>query len=386
MFSKYLTLIITAMTIGSTSAHEPTIVKLTPPLVSQETISQEIFCDRPMREGKFNISLDQQNGKTIVHCYGHGGSGWTTLFGSVNKAIQLFLETNPDKSSPIHVIGSGCMGLTTAAELSRLGYTVEKISTRSIYDNPSWRAAGFFALVSVKTSPEEQENLNNIGLDTFLTYQSINTGEHPYISKDAVRYLPVYCSSQTDAGVENLELAGLIPPREYVTIDFGNGTVHPEYVKYLTFFLDTTRLMRELTDEVNRLNIPIEIREINSFDDLPETIIFNCSGLGARDLNHDNAVIPVRGHLLTLNELSGSEHMDYMIYTKVKQDENDEYIYLFPKGISITPDKTSGIHCFGVLGGTFLPNMDHLSSDEQEAINQKEFNKLLERTQKFFQG
>nr|MBA3816188.1 hypothetical protein [Parachlamydiaceae bacterium] len=131
-------------------ANEPKIVKLIPPQICNETVSEEIVCTRPMREGKFNISLEQKNSKTVVHCYGHGGSGWTTLFGSVSKAIDLFQETQPSKAKPIRIIGSGCMGLTAAIELSQLGYQIAGISTKNLYDLPSWRAAGYFALVSVK--------------------------------------------------------------------------------------------------------------------------------------------------------------------------------------------------------------------------------------------
>ncbi len=85
-------------------AVSPQVVKLEPPQLSSQTISEEIVCTRPMREGKFNISLENYNGKTVVNCYGHGGSGWTTLFGSVNRAIKLFTTTNPPINTPIRVI------------------------------------------------------------------------------------------------------------------------------------------------------------------------------------------------------------------------------------------------------------------------------------------
>lgn len=367
-------------------ANQPQIVKLVPPQISNETVLQEITCTRPMREGKFNISLEQESKKTIVNCYGHGGSGWTTLFGSVSKAIELFQKTAPNKAKPIRIIGSGCMGLTAAIELSRLGYQVAGISTKSLYDSPSWRAAGYFALVSVKTSPEEQAELNEIGLNTFLTYQKIDSGTHPYIAKEAVKLLPVFCSIDTEAGVEDLEARGMIPAREYVSLDFGNGVIHHDYVKYMTYFMNTTTLMRQLNAEAERLKIKIELKEIKSFDDIAEEIIFNCSGLGGRELNSDGNMIPVRGHLITLNEASGSAHMDYMIYTKVKQAGKEEYIYMFPKNISVTPECTQGVSCMGVLGGTFIPNVDKLSAVDQEKLDKVEFKRLLDRNSEFFQG
>lgn len=364
----------------------PTVVRLTPPQISQSTLSEKIVCTRPMRNGKFNISLEQQGNKHIINCYGHGGCGWTTLFGSVEKAIDHFLKLNPSKDTPIRILGSGCMGLTSAIELTRMGYHVEGIYTKEFFLIPSWQAAGYFAFVSVKTSPEEQENLNQIGLNTFRVYQSIDKGEHPYISKEAVRYMPVYCSSETESGVEDLEAKGMIPAREYVTLDFGNGVQHPGYAKFMTYFLNTTTMMRQLKTEVDRLGIKIEKHEVKAFEDVNESILFNCTGLGSRELNNDDLMVPVRGHLVALNDSSGTEHMDYMIYTKVKQEGETEYVYMFPKTVCVLPENTSGVSCVGVLGGTFLPNIDSLSKEEQAAVDKKEFKKLLDRNSEFFLG
>ena len=122
------------------------------------------------------------------------------------------------------------MGLCTAIELDQLGYNVVGITTKSRYDNPSWQASGYFALVSIKTSPEEEEHVNKLGLDTFLTYRKIHEGKHPYIPEDTVRFLPVYCSAETDSGVSDLEARGLIPPRKPVTLDFDNGVVHENFM------------------------------------------------------------------------------------------------------------------------------------------------------------
>lgn len=362
------------------------VVKLIPPKIDESTISERIVCTRPMRDGKFNISLENDSGKTIVNCYGHGGSGWTTLFGSVYKAIDLYENTHPNKKTPIQIIGAGCMGLTCAIELHNRGYNVVGITAKELYNIPSWSAAGYFALVSVKTSPEEQEDLNEIGLNTFLTYQKIDQKEHPYISKEAVRFLPVYCSTDTESGVEDLEARGYIPPKELVALDFGNNVVHHNFYEYKTYFLNTTNLMKQLHTKVKKLNIPIKIKTINSFADIKQGVVFNCTGLGSRELNKDELMIPVRGHLVTLNDLSGSDHMDYMIYTKVKQDGKDEYVYLFSKDNSVTPKHLDGIPCRGVLGGTFIAHADKLSPQESAELDKIEFHKMLDRNSQFFLG
>lgn len=368
------------------SQHWNHIIKLKPPRISSETISEEIVCTRPMREGKFNISIEPYHTKVIVNCYGHGGSGWTTSFGSVFQAIELYQATHPNSKNPIRIIGSGCMGLTSAIELVRRGFAVAGISTISLYDAPSWRAAGYFALVSIKTSPDEHSNLKEIGLQTFLTYQAIHHGKHPYITQDAVRFLPVYCSLKTESGVEDLEARGMIPPKEYVSLDFGNGVIHHDYVKYMTYFLDTTALMRQLAQEAARLNIALKMEQICSFDQVAEEVIFNCTGLNGRELTSDVNIIPVRGHFVTLNAHAGTAHMDYMIYTKVKQEEKDEYLYMFPKNHSVTAQQQDGVQCMGALGGTFIPHVDQLSHTLQDQLDRIEFKRLLDRNSLFFQG
>ncbi len=365
---------------------EPTIVNLEPPKFQRETIGSETSCTRPMRDGTFNISIQSNEERTLVHCYGHGGSGWTTLFGSVNRAIALFQDyyANPEECPPIRIVGAGCMGLTTAIELKRMGYPVAGITAKSIYDLTSWTAAGYFALVSLKTSPEEEAVVHQIGIDTFKTYQQVASGEHAYFSKECATYMPVYCSSATDAGLGSLEDAALIPMREEVTLDFGNGTVHENYNRYMTYFMNTTRLMQELHLEAARLEIPIEVCEIENFDQVEEEIVFNCSGLGGKTLNNDELMIAVRGHLFMMNEDAGDQHMDYMIYTQVEQDGNQGYVYMFPKNGEVTSGQPDGSPCFSCIGGTFIPNTDQLSAEELEELDRKEFDKMYERVDAFF--
>lgn len=376
--------LITVLGVHFLGVHE-SIVKLSPPQISSETILEKIICTRPMREGNFNLSLEQRPSKTVVHCYGHGASGWSTLFGSVNEAIDLFKRSDPNKNSPIRIVGAGCMGLTMAIELSRQGYRVAGIKTKNLYDTASWKAGGYFGLDILKTHFEEQTSSEKIGIDTFIMYQKIYQGEHPYISKEAVKYLPVYSSHDTEAGIELLERHHLIPARENVAVDFGNGQVHHGYVKWMSYFIHPSLLMKQLIVEVERLGIPIEIEEIKSFDEIGEKAVFNCAGLGATQLNSDDRMVPVRGHLVALKPNFSSPHLDYMIYTKVKQDNREESLYMLPKNIIVSSDNKHGSFCAGIFGGTFI-KVDGMTPFEQEKLDRIEFEKLLNRLCEFFLG
>ena len=75
-----------------------------------------------------------------------------------------------------------------------------------------------------------------------------------------------------------------------------------------------------------------------------------------------------------------------MIYTNVDQEGREEYVYMFPKNVSVTVNNTEGTPCAAVLGGTFIPHADRLSSEDQAALDQVEIKRLLDRNSLFFQG
>ncbi len=74
---------------------------------------------------------------------------------------------------------------------------------------------------------------------------------------------------------------------------------------------------------------------------LSENLIFNCTGLGARDLFHDEELIPIRGQLVILLP---QPEVDYM--TLGPGD-----IYMFPRRDGI------------VLGGSFQRGQSDTSPD-----------------------
>lgn len=367
---------------------KPSFRQLTPPFIAPGSILQTLACIRPMRDGCFNISLETSKGnKTIVNCYGHGGSGWTTSFGSVEYAVALFKKQFPStKGITIRIVGAGCMGLLAAIELARLGYTVSGITAKQLYDTPSWQAAGYFALVSIKTSPGQQTFVDELGVATFHTCQQIEQGKHPYLTRDSVRYLPVYCHQESESGLAGVQMRGLIPRARSVTIDFGKGISHADYLEYMSYFMDGTKLMQQFLHITEKLKIPIEMRTIHSFDDIDDRVIFNCSGLGSQTLSHDDLMIPVRGHLVILNPQAGTAHMDYMIYSHVQQEGQKEPIYLFPKSALVNAQHPEGVVCKGSLGGTFIPKVEHLPAEKLAELDRLEVKKLLDRNSLFFHG
>src|SRR5262245_26002076 len=90
-----------------------------PPLrASVDRITRITVCTRPFRARGPRFDVEKIGAKTIVHNYGHGGSGWSLSWGSGAIATANAMATG---ERDIAVIGCGALGLTTAILLQRAG-------------------------------------------------------------------------------------------------------------------------------------------------------------------------------------------------------------------------------------------------------------------------
>ena len=394
------------------------IIALSPPLLTDSHIKEKIICIRGHRERMFNTSFEYKEGKHLFHNYGQGGAGWTFLFGCVQESMRQFendfsirpkglgfdaaeglthhrpstrlpiilSECNESKEAngkrgkfefsdaptlhkkPITIIGAGCYGLLTAILLKRAGHEVTIVAkeTNAI---PSYKAAGFFFPRPRKVSnAHETQIFLERGMESYATYLDITKGTHPFI-KAGPQLLPAYYGADIDPGFGPYIKEGLMPEAQNVIIDFGNGKKY-EAREYHALFINACIMMQELQRNIHELNIPLIQKEIRSFDEIDDPIIFNCTNLGAKALAHDPKMIPIQGHLISLTNQPEASQLQYMINFRVtitnpNGSKRDELIYFAPK------DE-------GILGITFLRGQDSLTS------NQHEFDRLLQRSRDFF--
>lgn len=341
-------------------------ITLSPPLLAPEYIQEQIICIRAHRERIFNVSVQNQNGKFLIHNYGQGGAGWTFLFGCVNEAIAQFEKINTlPKTTAIAIIGAGCYGLLTAIILAQKQYNI-RIVAQEIDNLPSSKAAGFFFPRPRKCANQEEIRIyNTLGIKSFSEYMQIIKGKHPFI-QEGPKLISAYYGIDIDPGFAPYCTQKLMPEPKPVIIDFGN-TKNFHAMEYQSVFIDATKMMHELKRCVIDLGIPIIQSHITDFANLDEPIIFNCSNLGAFQLTNDPRLLPVQGHLITLKN---QQPLDYMLHSKVIQKsprgyDRDELIYYAPKGN-------------GILGITFIRNENRLDA------NLHEFDRLLERSRNFF--
>ena len=76
---------------------------------------------RPFRPSGFVLRGEKLDAKTLIHNYGHGGSGMSLSWGTGFMAAEIAVQQEDRRAA---VIGCGVVGLTTARQLQRLGFDV----------------------------------------------------------------------------------------------------------------------------------------------------------------------------------------------------------------------------------------------------------------------
>ena len=357
------------------------IRKIVPPALEPVNLGERILCYRPMKHGMPNLSLEQQNSKVIAHNYGHGGGGWTLGPGSAKYVNGLLIDSPlgkelSDKSTPIAIIGAGLVGLFTAYDLVKRGYSNITIYAEKIDSLASHNAGGLLAPVSMDNDHAMQPIIDQIGIDAYRFYDEVARNKNSDF-KQGARLVPSYFNSREDSGLEAY-VGKVMKPAKDVMLDFGNGTSRKMVVYDDGIFMNTALLMAELHEFINLHNIKIVLGKITSFNEITQKFIFNCSGLGAAQLNNDAALVPVQGHLIMLKN-QVPENMNYMIlvyFGEGKTEANQKIkrsFYIFPKHL---PD--SAPQDIGVIGGTFI------EGGTPDTPNLKEYDSIIDEANTFF--
>jgi len=116
-------------------------------------------CIRPFRTKGPNLSVEQVGDATVIHNYGHHGSGWCLSWGSADMQVQKAMSFAPRK---IAVVGSGVIGLTTAVQALRAGMEVTIYTRELLPRTRSYRANGVWGPGTVALASEAQAGLGDI--------------------------------------------------------------------------------------------------------------------------------------------------------------------------------------------------------------------------------
>lgn len=286
-----------ATTAGTSVQTAPRTTGCLPPVtVDPARVIRTMAGLRPYRASGFVVRREALGDKALVHNYGHGGAGITLSWGTSKLAADLGL---PGHGGPVAVIGAGIMGLTTARLVQEAGYDVTLYAAALPPDTTSnvaggqWSPFGHYRSSAVTPAWRDQFHA---ALDYSWRRFQVMVGDDY-----GIRWLPTYA-----------EGAGAPDPanplhRYHPGAHLLSAAEHPfpagPLVRFDTMYAETGRLLRQLMRDVRLAGGRFAIRRFATPADitpLPERLVFNCTGIGARALFGDAEIRPVRGQLAIL--------------------------------------------------------------------------------------
>ena len=318
--------------------------RLAPVKVARNRVIREIVGLRPYRPEGYMVGLERIGNKHVIHNYGHGGAGITLSWGTASQAVDLVRDIPSPAPSRrparpaqrrFAVIGCGVNGLSTAIMLQRRYQDGPATVTIYAKDLPpettSNIAGGYWSPVSAFDSDATTSEFRQ----RFRTASRISNRAFQLLagSRYGVRWLDIYNFGRSESGVlGDLPGGNDLYPNQQVHRDPANFFGFPFVRQYSSMVIEPSIYLAALLDEFYTAGGKLIVKEFLNRDEvmrLPEPVIFNCTGLGARALFNDQKLIPVRGQLEVL----------------LPQPEID-YCYLGPGYMF---PRSDGI----ILGGTF---------------------------------
>ena len=258
---------------------------------------------RPFRPSGFRVAKEMVGETAVVHNYGHGGGGITLSWGTSKLAVDLGL---PGYVGPAAVLGCGAVGLATARLAQEAGFSVTIYTKAMPPETTSNIAGGQWMPVTVYDSdrtltPEFTQQFVAAAQYGYRRYQIMTDPKY------GIRWMRNYSISETPwhapiNAMGNGLLEGLLPESK----DLPTGA-HPFGNKFVRQFdgmiVEPPIYLPAMLTDVRIAGGKIVVRELKTLDEvrgLPEKLVFNCTGLGAKALFGDEELTPIRGQLTFL--------------------------------------------------------------------------------------
>ena len=284
---------------------------LAPILASADRIIEMNVCTRPFRPQGPRIEPERMGRKTVVHNYGHGGSGWSLSWGSGALAVAMAQDS---ARGNLAVVGCGAIGLTTALQAQRAGLEVTIYArerpplVRSAWATGAWTPDS--RICTAEFAPQFAERWETMARYSFRRFQAL-LGLPGY----PIEWQPMYTLSDTPFDAESAHQESrepeypdftreLIPDLTPRSVDlsvhpFGAAHVRRRPLMLFNISAYTDHLLREFLLLGGKL-VTLELTDRSDFNALDERTIVNCTGWGARALLEDDSLVPVRGQTCKL--------------------------------------------------------------------------------------
>ncbi len=283
---------------------------LPPVRVAAERVIRTVVGLRPYRASGFRVEREQLGATTVVHNYGHGGGGITLSWGTAKLATDLGL---PGQTGPVAVLGCGVVGLTTARMAQDAGFSVTIYTKAMPPETTSNIAGGQWYPATVY---DDEKVMSERFTDQFIAacryayerYQITTSAQY------GVRWMRNYtvhrgaylAPKPAGAPAPRARIAGaldgLMPEHRLLAArenPFGIGYT----TQYDGMIIEPPMFLNALVTDFRIAGGRVVVRELATpaeVQALPEKLVFNCTGLGAKALFGDAELTPVRGQLTFL--------------------------------------------------------------------------------------
>jgi D-amino-acid oxidase len=355
---------------------KPQLAPKRPPLrlpavnISYDRIIRTTIGLRPHRPSGFVLRAEQLDGKTLIHNFGHGGSGMSLSWGTASMATDLALAHTERKAA---VMGSGVVGLTTARELQRHGFEVTIYAATVPPDTTSnmslagWTPTSGLVDNQLRTAAWDEQCRQAAR----IAYRRLQLLVGP---KYGITWVPHYQPTDNDrprGGGTNPN--PLLPPElEGPDWVLGPGE-HPFATKNCVAWdemrIEPSIYLDALMDDFLIWGGKVVIRKFDTPRDvaaLTENVIVNCTGLGSKELFKDPELIPLKGQLVVLVPQPEITYATSGIGRQLPP--NSGFLHMMPRSDGI------------VLGGTSI--RDNWSMEVEEKDRQR----VMDLHMEFFNG
>jgi glycine/D-amino acid oxidase-like deaminating enzyme len=304
------------------------------------------------------LRAEKLDNKTLIHNFGHGGSGMSLSWGTASMATDLALPHEERKAA---VLGSGVVGLTSARELQRHGFDVTIYAASVPPDTTSnMSLAGW-----TPTSGLVENQLRTAAWDeqcryaARIAYRRLQLLVGP---KYGITWIKQYQPTENEPSQANPNPNPnpLLPPelqgRRGVVLGPGE---HPFATRYC-FERDEMRIepsiyLDALMNDFLLWGGKVVIRKFATPRDvaaLSENVIVNCTGLGSKELFSDPELMPLKGQLVVLVPQTEITYSTSGIGRQLPPESG--FVHMMPRSDGI------------VLGGTSLRDNWSLDVEENE--------------------